>query len=311
MYRKLGEEALAKKKLVSAGEFFVKATLGYHFGQFLHYNDPEGKERAHRAKLEVHAQARPLVRPSIQRLKTFFEGVSIPIHIRIPVGPGPHPTVIIVCGMDSTKEEYFVLENCFLERGLAVVGYDGPGQGEVWPHMKMRPDYYKVVTAVADTVSALPEVDGNRIALLGQSLGGLLAPMAASHDSRFRACAVSGAFYDLTTFNWDNPIRAVGLPYILGVQSIEEAKRLAKDYTLAGCIQNMKNPVLVIHGSLDKDSPASAVKRIVDEASGPGWFMEFPEGIHMCHNIAYKVKPLVADWLVDPANGLSSCHSQK
>lgn len=299
MYRNLGEQALADGHPASAGEYFIKASLGYHFAQFLHFCDPKGKTEAHQAKLEVHRRAHHLVSPPITALETTFEGVTLPIHVRTPPGPGPHPAVVIVCGMDSTKEEYFFLQNYMLDRGLAMVSYDGPGQGEVWPHMKMRPDYHKAVSAVADAIGVLPEVDGNRLGLMGQSFGAFLAPSVLAADTRFKAAVVNGGFFDLSHFDWANPIREIGLPYLFGVETVDEAKEEAKKYTNAHCIKDVRVPLMVIHGRLDKDAPPEAAKRIVDEASGPGRFVEFEEGIHMCHNVAYRVKPMTADWLVD------------
>ncbi len=305
MYHNLGEDALRENHRATAGEYFIKAALGYHYAQYFHFWNAEEKQQAQQAKVKIHAQARPLVDPPIQRLEASFEGVTIPIHVRTPSGSGPYPTVILVCGMDSTKEEYFYLENYLLGRGLAVVAFDGPGQGEVWPHMKMRPDFYKAVSLVADTVGGVKKIDKNRLFLLGLSLGGLLAPLSAAHDPRFKGCIGNGGFFDMTHFDWKNPIRAIGLPYLLGVETVEQAKELAKKYTLAPCIQKAKAPFLIIHGGLDRDAPPESPKRIVDDSRGGGKFVVFPEGIHMCHNIPYKVKPLIADWLMDQANKIS------
>lgn len=302
LYRELGEEALRERHGSTAGEFFIKAALGYHYAQYFHFWNQEEKQQAQQMKVKVHAQARPLVDPPIQRLEAPFEGVTIPIHVRTPSGSGPYPTVILVCGMDSTKEEYFYLENFLLARGLAVAAFDGPGQGEVWPRMKMRPDFYRVVSLVADTICGLKKIDQNRLFLLGLSLGGLLAPMAACHDRRFKGCIGNGGFFDLSFFAWNNPIRVIGLQYLIGAETVEQAKEMAREYTLAPCIQNAAAPFLIIHGGLDRDAPPESPRRIVDESRGGGRFALFPEGIHMCHNIAYKIKPLIADWLQDQAN---------
>lgn len=103
MFQQWGEEALNAKHPVSAGEFFMKATLAYHWAQFLHFHDLEGKERAQQAKVSVYAKARPLLDPPIQPMEVSFEGVSMPVEIRYPAGRGPHPAVIFVDGTDSTK----------------------------------------------------------------------------------------------------------------------------------------------------------------------------------------------------------------
>jgi 2,6-dihydroxypseudooxynicotine hydrolase len=301
MFRQMAEEALAAGHSLSAGDFFMKATWAYHWAQFFHFHDLDVKQKAQLAKVNAYAQARPLVTPPIQRIETSFEGVSIPIDVRIPLGRGPHPAVILICGTDSTKEENFVMGNSFLARGLAVVGFDGPGQGEVWPHMKLRPDFHKVVSLVADTICELPAIAKNRLVLLGKSFGGFLAPSAAAHDIRFKACAGNGGYFDTSFFDWNDTLRAVRFQFITGAKSLAETKEKAKEYTLAACIRDLKIPLLIVHGGRDKGIPASAAKRIADEAAGPSTFIEFPEGIHCTHNIAYKVTPMTVDWLADHA----------
>ena len=54
--------------------------------------------------------------------------------------------------------------------------------------VRLRPDWETVVQAVVDFAVDLPNVDPTRIALSGWSLGGYLAPRAASAEHRLAAC---------------------------------------------------------------------------------------------------------------------------
>jgi pimeloyl-ACP methyl ester carboxylesterase len=56
-----------------------------------------------------------------------------------------------------------------------------------------RPDWEKAVSAVIDAVAPRPEVDAGRIAIVGESLGGYLAPRAAARDRRVSACVLDPA----------------------------------------------------------------------------------------------------------------------
>ena len=51
-------------------------------------------------------------------------------NLRRPPGLDRPPLVLLIAGLDSTKEEFFAVENIFLARGLATFSLDGPGQGE-------------------------------------------------------------------------------------------------------------------------------------------------------------------------------------
>ena len=59
------------------------------------------------------------------------------------------PLVVLIPGLDSTKEEFFRLENVFLERGMATASLDGPGQGEGGYDLPIRPDYEVAVGRAA------------------------------------------------------------------------------------------------------------------------------------------------------------------
>jgi len=59
-----------------------------------------------------------------------------------------------------------------------------------------RPDWEKVVTPAVDFVLKQPGVDPRRIALMGISLGGVLAPRAAAFEKRLAALIANDGLYD-------------------------------------------------------------------------------------------------------------------
>jgi 2,6-dihydroxypseudooxynicotine hydrolase len=50
---------------------------------------------------------------------------------------------------------------------------------------------------------------------------------------------------------------------------------------------------------MDEVCPVEASQRMQREAKGETTLRVFPEGNHVCDNIAYKVRPLMADWMAD------------
>jgi len=62
--------------------------------------------------------------------------------------------------------------------------------------LTFRPDWEQVVTPVVDYALTLPEVDRERIALMGISLGGYLAPRAAAYEKRLSALIANDGVYD-------------------------------------------------------------------------------------------------------------------
>ena len=111
--------------------------------------------------------------------------------------------MIMIPGLDSTKEELRSTEELFLERGIATFSVDGPGQGEAEYDLAIRGDWEVPGGAIIDYLITEPSLDPSRIGVWGVSLGGYYAPRVASGDERVQACiALAGPF----TFadNWDN-----------------------------------------------------------------------------------------------------------
>ena len=63
--------------------------------------------------------------------------------------------------------------------------------------MPFRPDWENVASPVIDYAMSRPDVDPDRIALWGISLGGYLAPRAAAYEPRISAVIADGATYDV------------------------------------------------------------------------------------------------------------------
>ena len=101
----------------------------------------------------------------------------------------------MACGLDSCKEETAAYEAPFLDRGIATLVFDGPGQGEAEYDFPIRGNYETAVTAVVDFVATRSDLDTARVGLWGVSLGGYYAPRAAAFEKRLKACiALSGPF---------------------------------------------------------------------------------------------------------------------
>jgi len=132
---------------------------------------------------------------------------------------------------------------------------------------------------------------------MGISMGAIYGPRAAAYETRLRAVVGLSGPYNLGEC-WDNinPLTKGG--YIFYTKSRDEAEARRKAYTLnlEGILDKVTQPLLVIHGARDGLFPPADAERIAREAPHATLVM-YPDGTHVCNNIAYKYRPLMADWL--------------
>jgi 2,6-dihydroxypseudooxynicotine hydrolase len=301
MHEMLGREAQERGRDVSAGQAFQRAAWCYHLGKFLWFEDLDVHGELRDRSVSVYREALPHLDPPAVRLEIPFEGRFIPGNLRRPAAsPLRPPLVIIVPGLDSSKEELFAIEEEALRRGLATLTIDGPGQSENSVHFAIRANWETVITPLLDDLAGQDlGVDLDRVGLMGISMGAIYGPRAAAHEPRLRALVALAGPYNLGDC-WDalNPLTKGG--YIFYTKSANEAEARGKAQTLnlEGVLNHVKQPMLVIHGAKDRLFPPAQAERIAREA-GNATLVMYPDGNHVCNNIAYKYRPLMADWLAE------------
>ena len=192
----VGETVSARNGFFRAANYFRTAGL-FAMGVPL---DPSLTE-AHRQEVESFRRGAALLAVPPEIVQIPYEGSFLPAYyFRAAADQAARPTVILTNGYDGTAEElYFTNGAAALDRGYDVLAFDGPGQGTmIIDHgIPFRPDWENVITPVVDFLQARPEVDAERISLIGLSFGGYLAPRAATAEHRLAACISDCGPYDL------------------------------------------------------------------------------------------------------------------
>lgn len=187
---------------ISARDAFLRASTYYSTAEFFLHGDP-GDPRinaAYERGAACFAAAAALYSPAIEPVRIPYEGTVLEGWLyRARDDAEPLPTLVIHNGFDGSAEELHYLGGLAgLERDYNVLTFDGPGQPSAIHRrgLLLRPDWEMVVGPVLDHLLTLPGIDPERVALMGVSLGGMLAPRAAAHEPRVAALIVVDGVYD-------------------------------------------------------------------------------------------------------------------
>jgi dipeptidyl aminopeptidase/acylaminoacyl peptidase len=252
---------------------------------------------------DAFARAAPHLRPPAQLIEIPFEG-AVWVHLRLPAGVGGlPPCVMLNPGADSMREEFHTLENEFLARGLATFSYEGPGQGLVWRDLKLRPDYEVPIAALIDALLAHGRWTRAASGIWGRSFGAYCALRGAT-DPRIRACVSIGGFYDMGDV-WSRMPKGTtdSLGFAMGVGSRAEGAEAARAYTLERRSGPRGLPRADRAQRAGQCLPGRGIPRMIDELGPEAELRVFAEGNHVCDNIPYRVRPLMADWLAEKLRG--------
>jgi 2,6-dihydroxypseudooxynicotine hydrolase len=292
-----GDEALKVGRKLTAAAEFSRAAIYYHFSQFVLQDDLVLKKKLHDEKNRVFMRGAHLMRDPIEKVSFPFRGIEITAYLRRPAGVSNPPVVVCLGGADTTKEDYLDFSNLCMERGLATFAFDGPGQGDTFFKMKMIPDFEAAVMAGIDYLETRQEVDATRIGIVGRSLGGYLAPKAASVDPRIKALACWGVKYDAKDLPRRTGVVARTMLTMAGCETVEQGAEFYKFMDLEGHVQNIKCPTFVTHGGLDA-MPIAGARRFIEELPTKAETMLWDDSIHCCHDRSHIMRPAIADFLM-------------
>jgi uncharacterized protein len=186
----------------------------------------------------------------------------VPAIFLTPAGTMPAPAALLLHGFSSSKERMSqAVGRALLSRGVASLALDLPFHGEREGADRAIPKNPLALvgawkTAVAESRAAVswlesqPEVDADRIGVVGYSLGGFLALMTAAEEERLRVVALAAA--------GDLPDHT---PYAALVRGLVDPLRAAA--RLGG------RPLLLVNGRRDMTTRPAQAERLFAAAREP------------------------------------------
>jgi len=309
--QKIAEHCLERDHTISAREAYLRASNYYRTAEFFLHTDPNDPRimTTWEASRACFAQATRLFPFPCEAVEVPYEGTTLPGYFyRVDQSETPRPTLILCGGFDSILEElYFTGAAAALQHGYNCLTFEGPGQGGVirQQHLPFRPDWEAVVTPVVEYALSRPEIDPDRLALMGMSQGGYFAPRAAAFEPRVKALITYDGVFDcyeafhhmvpppVTSLIEQGPAQAAdallqvmialnpGIRWALtngmwtyGVDTPRAFLSKFKEYTLDGVAGKITCPTLVLAAEKDHFFPGQP-EQLYEHLSCPKTFINF------------------------------------
>ncbi|MCY4671086.1 MAG: alpha/beta fold hydrolase [Rhodococcus sp.] len=286
---------------LSAQQWYLFASACYRAGQ-VPLPDGEPKLRLYRKLIDTFGDAGELADPAWEHLEIPFGDSALCGWLMLPHTLAPPPVVIVVGGFDGWREEYAVGAQALLDRGIACLLLDGPGQGEtrLFRGMHMNTHFTDAYSAVIDHLMKEPRVS-DRIGLCGNSLGGYLAARAAATEPRIDACCVNGGTIRPAELPERHPRFIAKVQALYGIPDCDAAFRMTEEATLQESdLALLRCPLLVLHGTPDQVFLVENARALYDGAgSTDKTWLEWPDGDHCIYNHTAEKHTLVGDWFAD------------
>lgn len=263
------------------------------------------KKREHFLKYAKRAEHR--VEPAWIAL----DGRKLPGWFHLPYGyqTGQRvPCVVAIPGMDGYKERSVALSgDRYLSRGIAVLVIEGPGQYEsaVLGIRVSVPAWQAAGPAMFNWAAARPEIDSQKIGIIGTSFGSLFATLAASAEPRYAAIAVGATCLEPgchTIFQEASPTFKKRFMYMSGFVNEDEFDKFRQSLSWEGHIDRIKAPYLCVAGESDELSPLEHTERMMRTLKGPKQLAIYADSRHSvggvpAANLGPSPQILQADWM--------------
>ena len=279
----LEEQAVEAEKaghVRTAGQKYLRAAVYVCQAERMQSASAPGRNAIYQHCLDLIQKSFDLVDPRTSRVSVPFEGSLLPAYFTDASTDGaPAPCMIMWNGLDSTKEHMYTSgwPAEMAARGISTLMVDCPGSGEALRFLGLtsRVETEDWAAACVDYLESRPDVDSDRIGLVGWSLGGYYAPRAAAFEKRLKLVVAWGANH-----NWgdvqkkrleregENPVPHYWehVLWVWGQPDIPTFVDYASRITLDGVVERITCPFLITHGENDRQIPLAYAHRSYEQA---------------------------------------------
>jgi dienelactone hydrolase len=306
---RLSEEA---DELITARDNYFMAAVHWGAAQWTFDENNEQNIFLNQKKRACYANYARLADHRVEPVWIPFKDTALPAWYHLPpdyVDGSKIPAVVSIPGMDSFKEGAVSLYgDRWLNRGMAVLAVDGPGQYEA-PLLGIRANmenWIAAAPALYEWLSTRPEIDEKRIGVSGTSFGSFFGTILAANEPRYRAAAVSATCLEPgchTIFEEASPTFKKRFMWMAGYTDEAQFDEFIKSFTWEGHVERIRAPYLCLAGEAEELSPLAHTERMFAQLKCPKRLVVYQEARHAIggvSSVALGPNPptLIADWMM-------------
>lgn len=295
-----------RDEIISARDSYLRASMYYRAAEYFgFFSEPSRRENWEKSK-ECFQKAAKFFEALCEIIEIQFEDMKLLGYFIKPEDDSKkRPTLLIMSGFDGTAEElYFYLGAGAVARGYNVLLFEGPGQVgpiHMYSEKPFRPDYEVPVKSVVDYALLRDDVDEERLALVGFSLGGYFASRAVIYEKRIKACVIDSPIIDISRyyegFGYIEELAKIKEedyeelfsenPFIrwavetftrrYGTKTVAEALEEVKKFNITGDLDKITCPTLALVGEGEGDEAIFQAQRFYEGVSGSKALRMFTE----------------------------------
>jgi dipeptidyl aminopeptidase/acylaminoacyl peptidase len=210
----------------------------------------------------------PEFRPA-EHWRANSDATNIDVWVMLPEGKGPFPVLLNIHGGPATQYGFGFFDEfqVYTGAGYAVVacnprGSSGRGfpfvravRGEAWGEV----DLADINAGLESALNRYPQLDRDRIGIMGGSYGGFMTAWAIGHDRRYRSAIVERALLSFPSFAGTSDIGPFFGPNYLETTDLQPMW-LKSPLAVA---DQIRTPTLIIHSEDDFRCPIEQAEQLL------------------------------------------------
>jgi pimeloyl-ACP methyl ester carboxylesterase len=237
----------------------------------------------HSSKVPVTSDATAKALAEIPKLENVTLRTSDGMNLRAWFAPGERRALVIfVHGGGGNRAQLLAEAIAISRHGYGILAYDSRACGESDGDLESWGDREQHDLAAAlDYASSRREIDPQRIAVLGFSIGASTVAMTAARDSRASAVILYATWSSLADeiadkFGNFGPLTWWPTLFAMRLHGVNPDN--VRPIDVIGAIH--PRPLLMITGTLDADTPVPVMQRVFDAAGSPKELWVVPGAEH-------------------------------